>query len=159
EARATRRGLLELPPVLHGQAEADGHGRSRRALPAPAGEGRRHAPRLGTVLPAASGGQAVLEGVMMRGPSNWAVAIRKPDGAIAQVCRPIASPMARHRLFRLPVVRGVIALGESLAIGFRALAISANYAAQEEGQEVPTELTRTQIVFAVAVPIRVAVQP
>src|SRR5207253_1315330 len=81
------------------------------------------------------GGQAVLEGVMMRGPSSWAVAVRKPDGAIAQVCRPIDSPMARRKVFRLPIVRGVIALGESLAIGFRALAISANYAAQEEGKD------------------------
>jgi len=99
------------------------------------------------------GGQAVLEGVMMRGPSNWAVAVRKPDGAIAQVCRPIASPMARHRLLRLPIVRGIVALGESLAIGFRALAISANYAAQEEGDEVQTELTRGQLIFAFAVAI------
>jgi len=83
------------------------------------------------------GGQAVLEGVMMRGPSNWAVAVRKPDGDIAHVNQPIKSPMARHLIFRLPVIRGVIALGESLAIGFRALAISANYAAAEtkEGEE------------------------
>src|SRR5438876_76863 len=106
------------------------------------------------------GGQAVLEGVMMRGPSNWAVAVRKPDGDIAQVHQPIASPMARHFVFRLPVVRGVIALGESLAIGFRALAISANYAAQEEGQEgeaVVTELTRTQLIFAFAIAIGFAV--
>src|ERR687885_289112 len=100
------------------------------------------------------GGQAVLEGVMMRGPSNWAVAVRKPDGDIAHVHQPIRSPMARHRVFRLPVIRGVVALGESLAIGFRALAISANYAAQEEGQEeVETELTRTQLLFAFAVAI------
>jgi uncharacterized protein YqhQ len=104
-------------------------------------------------MAAAIGGQAVLEGVMMRGPSNWAVAVRKPDGEIAQVCRPIESPMARHRVFRLPVIRGVIALGESLGIGFRALAISANYAAQEEGQEVKTELTRGQLIFAFAVAI------
>src|ERR671938_517186 len=104
------------------------------------------------------GGQAVLEGVMMRGPSNWAVAVRKPDGEIAQICRPIASPQARHWLLRLPVVRGVVALGESLAIGFRALAISANYAAQEEGkEEVATELTRGQLFFAFAVAIGFAV--
>src|SRR5436190_1852062 len=70
------------------------------------------------------GGQAVLEGVMMRGPSNWAVAVRKPDGAIAQVCRPIRSAMARHRVFRLPIIRGIVALGESLAIGFRALSVT-----------------------------------
>jgi uncharacterized protein YqhQ len=110
------------------------------------------------------GGQAVLEGVMMRGPSNWAVAVRKPDGDIAHVHQPISSPMARNRLFRLPIVRGVIALGESLAIGFRALAISANYAAQEEREgelgpegEPPTELTRSQLIFAFAIAIGFAV--
>jgi uncharacterized protein YqhQ len=104
------------------------------------------------------GGQAVLEGVMMRGPSNWAVAVRKPDGDIAEVSQQIRSPMARHRLLRLPILRGVIALGESLAIGFRALAISANYAAQEEGdEEVKTELSRAQLFFAFAVAIGFAV--
>src|SRR5919202_4326179 len=105
------------------------------------------------------GGQAVLEGVMMRGPSNWAVAVRKPDGDIAQVTQPIQSPMKRHVVARLPIVRGVIALGESLAIGFRALAISANYAAQEEGadEDVPTELSRAQLFFAFAVAIGFAI--
>src|SRR6058998_90127 len=105
------------------------------------------------------GGQAVLEGVMMRGPSNWAVAVRKPNGQIAEVCRPIDSVMKRHWFFRLPVVRGVIALGESLAIGFRALSISANYAAQEEGDEgeVKTELSRGQLIFAFAIAIGFAV--
>src|SRR4051812_2433567 len=110
------------------------------------------------------GGQAVLEGVMMRGPSNWAVAVRKPDGDIAHVNKPISSPMARNRVFRLPVIRGIVALGESLAIGFRALAISANYAAQEEKEgetleegEPPTELTRAQMIFAFAIAIGFAV--
>jgi uncharacterized protein YqhQ len=105
------------------------------------------------------GGQAVLEGVMMRSPSNWALAVRKPDGEIAEVIRPIRSPMARHRLFRLPVIRGVVALGESLAIGFRALAISANYAAQEENDdgEVSTELSRGALIFAFAIAIGFAV--
>jgi uncharacterized protein YqhQ len=106
------------------------------------------------------GGQAVLEGVMMRSPSNWAVAVRKPDGDIAQVHQPIKSPMARHRIWRLPVIRGVVALGESLAIGFRALAISANYAAQEEGEDgeaVSAELTRGQLIFAFAIAIGFAV--
>jgi uncharacterized protein YqhQ len=106
------------------------------------------------------GGQAVLEGVMMRGPSNWAVAVRKPDGDIAEVHQSIKSPMARHRIFRLPVIRGIIALGEALAIGFRALAISANYQAQvegEDGEEVQTELTRAQLIFAFAVAIGFAI--
>ncbi len=102
------------------------------------------------------GGQAVLEGVMMRGPSAWSVAVRKPDGEIAEVNRPISSFLLRHRWARLPVVRGVFALGESLAIGFRALAISANYAAQEEGEEgeeVQTELSRGQLLFAFGIAI------
>jgi uncharacterized protein YqhQ len=99
------------------------------------------------------GGQAVLEGVMMRTPSNWAVAVRKPDGEIAQVCRVITSPMAKRRIYRLPVIRGVVALGESLAIGFRALAISANYAAQTEDDEEDFELSRGQIIFAFAIAI------
>src|SRR6266850_2013545 len=108
------------------------------------------------------GGQAVLEGVMMRGPGNWAVAVRTPSGEIAQVSKSIDSAMARHRVFRLPVIRGVIALGESLAIGFRALAISANYAAAEtkegeEGEEVATELTRAQLIFAFAIAIGFAI--
>jgi uncharacterized protein YqhQ len=106
------------------------------------------------------GGQAVLEGVMMRGPSNWSVAVRKPDGDIAHVSRAIESPMKRHVLARLPVIRGIFALGESLTIGFRALAISANYAAQEEGDEsgeAPKELSRTQLFFAFAVAIGFAV--
>jgi uncharacterized protein YqhQ len=108
------------------------------------------------------GGQAVLEGVMMRGPGNWAVAVRTKSGDIEQVSRPIDSAMARHLVFRLPVVRGVIALGESLAIGFRALAISANYAAREEREdgeegEVETELSRGAIIFAFAIAIGFAV--
>src|SRR5947208_1739727 len=105
------------------------------------------------------GGQAVLEGVMMRGPSNWSVAVRKPDGEIAQVSKPIVSPMTRHWALRLPVVRGVVALGESLAIGFRALAISANYAAEVETEdgEVRTELTSGQLIFAFAIAIGFAV--
>jgi len=102
------------------------------------------------------GGQAVLEGVMMRGPGNWAVAVRTPNGSIAHVAQTVESKMAKHRLYRLPVIRGVMALGESLAIGFRALAISANYAAQEEGtegEEPSTELSRGALIFAFAVAI------
>jgi uncharacterized protein YqhQ len=107
------------------------------------------------------GGQAVLEGVMMRGASNWAVAIRKPDGDIAQVSRPVQSAMARHWVLRLPIIRGVVALGESLTIGFRALAISAHYAAQEEradgdeaaAEEIETELSRGALIFAFAIAI------
>ena len=107
----------------------------------------------------AVGGQAVLEGVMMRGPRNWAVAVRKPDGEIAHVSKGIDSLMARHRLLRLPIVRGVIALGESLSIGFRALSVSASYAAAEEkeGETKPAEIGRWALAFAFLVAIGFAV--
>jgi uncharacterized protein YqhQ len=88
------------------------------------------------------GGQAVLEGVMMRGVANWAVAVRKPTaeqlsegelspeeaakGEIEVTTYPLDSAMKRHRVLRLPIIRGVVALGGSMVIGFRALEISAN---------------------------------
>ena len=95
---------------------------------------------------------------MMRGPRNWAVAVRKPDGEIAQVAREIDPLAVRHWAARLPIVRGVVALGESLAIGFRALSVSANYAAvvdrrrTAEGEE-PAEIGRWALVFSFAVAI------
>jgi uncharacterized protein YqhQ len=84
------------------------------------------------------GGQAVLEGVMMRGVSIWAVACRTPEGSITVTSEPIVSWAKRSRILRLPVIRGVVALAESLKIGFRALAISANaqLADEEEPQEI-----------------------
>src|SRR6266568_3659497 len=105
------------------------------------------------------GGQAVLEGVMMRGPRNWAVAVRKPDGEIAHVARTIDPLMARHWALRLPIVRGVVALGESLAIGFRALSVSASYAAAEEAEvdTEPAEIGRWALAFAFLVAIGFAV--
>ncbi len=81
--------------------------------------------------------------------------MRKPDGEIAHVWRTIDPLMARHWTLRLPIVRGVVALGESLAIGFRALSVSANYAAQEEaeGDTEPAEIGRWAIFFSFAIAI------
>jgi uncharacterized protein YqhQ len=95
------------------------------------------------------GGQAVLEGVMMRGVANWAVAVRKPApedepdalGEIAINAFPLVSWAKKRRLYRLPVLRGVVALAESLGIGMRALGISANAQlpgadGEDDGQEI-----------------------
>ena len=84
------------------------------------------------------GGQAVLEGVMMRGVSVWAVACRTPEGRVDVTTEPIVSWAKRSRVWRLPVILGVVALAESLRIGFRALAISANkqLADGEEEEEI-----------------------
>jgi uncharacterized protein YqhQ len=128
------------------------------------------------------GGQAVLEGVMMRGVSNWAVAVRKPTaeqlgegerspeeaalGEIEVSTFPLVSALSRHRALRLPIVRGVVALGGSLMIGFRALEISANAqlpveesgdgeaeangeeGEEREGQEIPRGVWAGTVVVA-----------
>jgi uncharacterized protein YqhQ len=119
------------------------------------------------------GGQAVLEGVMMRGVSNWAVAVRKPTaeqlsagelspeeaalGEIELSTFPLDSAMKRHRLLRLPIVRGVVALGGSMAIGFRALEVSANAQlpaeAEEEKQEIPRAVWAGTVVVALVLAI------
>jgi len=86
------------------------------------------------------GGQAVLEGVMMRGVSTWAVAVRTPEGEIEVESEPLVPWASRHRLWRVPVLRGVVALGESMKIGFRALAISANAQLEEDEEGVREEI-------------------
>jgi uncharacterized protein YqhQ len=120
--------------------------------------------QLTAVRDAPLGGQAVLEGVMMRGVSHWAVAVRKPSaeqlasgerspeeaalGEIEVSTYPLDSVLRRHRLLRLPVIRGIVALGGSLAIGFRALEVSANAqlppAEQQEGEEAKEGEGETQ---------------
>jgi uncharacterized protein YqhQ len=91
------------------------------------------------------GGQAVLEGVMMRGVRTWAVAVRapapegSPEGTLGEIkvqTHELASVMKKHRALRLPIIRGVVALGESLAIGFKALGISANAQLGEDEEEI-----------------------
>ena len=86
------------------------------------------------------GGQAVLEGVMMRGVSTWAVAVRNPEGQIELSSESLVPWAQRHRLWRLPILRGIVALGESLKIGFKALAISANAQLEEDEQGEAEEI-------------------
>jgi uncharacterized protein YqhQ len=113
------------------------------------GEGRLTASRDAPV-----GGQAVLEGVMMRGVSTWAVGVRKPAvdaaslGPIAVKTFPLVSWTRRRRIYRWPVIRGVVALAESLAIGLRALGISANAQLPEEEQQISSGAWAGTVVFA-----------
>jgi uncharacterized protein YqhQ len=86
------------------------------------------------------GGQAVLEGVMMRGVAVWAVAVRTPEGQIEIESETIKPWAKRHRLWRVPVIRGVVALGESMKIGFKALAISANAQLEEDEEGEKEEI-------------------
>jgi uncharacterized protein YqhQ len=94
-------------------------------------DGRLSAPRDAPV-----GGQAVMEGVMMRGVSTWAVAVRRESGAVEVESFPLVSWGRRHPAFRRPVVRGVVALAESLNIGFKALGISANSQQPEDAEPI-----------------------
>jgi uncharacterized protein YqhQ len=77
------------------------------------------------------GGQAVIEGVMMRGRHSWGLAVRRPSGDIARMAYPLASLGDRHRWLKLPVVRGVIALFESMSLGVKALGVAANISLEE----------------------------
>jgi uncharacterized protein YqhQ len=115
------------------------------------------------------GGQAVLEGVMMRGVSTWAVGVRKalpeelsekgvdPErgahGAIEVTSFPLTSVLKKHRLLRLPVVRGVVALVESLVIGFKALGISANAQLPEDEEPISGGMWIGTVVVALALAI------
>src|SRR3954466_13404186 len=77
------------------------------------------------------GGQAVLEGVMMRSPHACAIAVRRPDGGIATHSEPVERPSEKHKWMGWPVIRGVATLGQAMALGFRALKFSANVALDE----------------------------
>jgi len=77
------------------------------------------------------GGQAVLEGVMMRSPHAWGIAVRKPSGEIVKHSEPLERPSEQHRWMGWPVVRGVMTLGHAMTLGFRALKFSANAALEE----------------------------
>ncbi|MGI6331577.1 MAG: DUF1385 domain-containing protein [Zhaonellaceae bacterium] len=100
------------------------------------------------------GGQAVIEGVMMRGPKDMAVAVRKASGDIVvsnQRLKPLAE---KYKFLKLPLLRGVVALFESLVLGIKILTYSANLVAEEEEEEV---LTGKEIFFTVVLAIGLAV--
>ncbi|HWB71639.1 MAG TPA: DUF1385 domain-containing protein [Egibacteraceae bacterium] len=78
------------------------------------------------------GGQAVIEGVMMRGARTWAVAVRRPGGDIWLERHRVSDLPQRVRLFSKPLLRGMFALVDALAIGMRALTISANQSVEED---------------------------
>ena len=77
------------------------------------------------------GGQAVLEGVMMRSPHAWAIACRKPSGEVVTMSEPLERPSEKHKWMAWPIVRGVMTLGYAMTLGYRALRFSANVAIEE----------------------------
>jgi uncharacterized protein YqhQ len=121
--------------------------------PAVVAEGRPEG-RLTATRDAPLGGQAVMEGVMMRGVRTWAVAVRKPapeDGGLGEIdvqAFPLVSWARKRRVYRWPVIRGVVALAESLGIGLRALGISANAQLPEDEQEISGGLWAGTVILA-----------
>jgi len=97
------------------------------------------------------GGQAVIEGVMMRGQDHWAVAVREPNGTVYVESHDIDSIAARHAIWRKPFFRGMVVLGQSLKIGVRALLVASNHAMEEEEQlssrQVGVSLTIAMVAF------------
>lgn len=81
------------------------------------------------------GGQAVLEGVMMRSPHAWAIACRKPSGDVVTMSEPLERPSEKHKWMGWPVLRGVMTLGYAMNLGYRALRFSANVAIEDIMQD------------------------
>jgi len=102
------------------------------------------------------GGQAVLEGVMMRSPHAWGIAVRKTTGEIATHCEPLKRPAERRRWLAWPFVRGLVTLGQAMSLGFRALKFSANVLlagmSQEEAAKKSTAASATVASVAIAQP-------
>jgi len=101
------------------------------------------------------GGQAVLEGVMMRAPHSYCVAVRKPDGEIVTEQAPLARMSEKHKIFKYPVIRGVGTLWQAMTLGLRALRFSTNVllqdpdqaAAKEPPKEIPAWAMAANLVF------------
>jgi uncharacterized protein YqhQ len=95
------------------------------------------------------GGQAVLEGVMMRSPHAWAIACRKPTGEVVTMSEPLERPSEKHKWMAWPIVRGVMTLGYAMTLGYRALRFSANVAIEDMIQNDATKDHRVTTNHAV----------
>lgn len=98
------------------------------------------------------GGQAVIEGVMMRGPKDIATAVREPSGNITVKVDPLKSITDKYPILKKPLLRGVVALGEALIYGLKALSFSAQ-AAGEEGEELSDKEMAMTMLFSLGLAI------
>lgn len=100
------------------------------------------------------GGQAVMEGVMMRAPHSYCVAVRKPDGEIVTEQLPIPRMSEKNPIWKLPILRGLGTLGQAMTLGFRAMRFSLSNAIAEEGAQKPLEIpgwaTALNVIVTVA---------
>lgn len=101
------------------------------------------------------GGQAVMEGVMMRAPHSYCVAVRKADGSLVTEDMPVTKPSEKHKFFKWPVLRGLGVLGQAMMLGVKALQFSANAALGEEAEgkdekPVSSWMMAGQVLFSLA---------
>jgi uncharacterized protein YqhQ len=101
---------------------------------------------------ASVGGQAVIEGVMMRAPEAWAVAVRRPDGVIEAKRHDLPGIVSRSKGAKVPFLRGIFVLAESLSLGFRALSWSAEKAGDEEEQ-----VSRRTVIWTMVLAVVLAI--
>ncbi len=101
---------------------------------------------------ASVGGQAVIEGVMMRAPEAWAVAVRRPDGVIEAKRNDLPGIVSRSKGAKVPFLRGIFVLAESLSLGFRALSWSAEKAGDEEEQ-----VSRATVIWTMVLAVVLAI--
>ena len=101
------------------------------------------------------GGQAVLEGVMMRSPHAWAIACRKPSGEVVTLSQSLERPSEKHKWMAWPIVRGVMTLGYAMSLGYRALRFSANVAIEDVMQNE----TQVETAASAVSPKRSGVEP
>jgi uncharacterized protein YqhQ len=100
------------------------------------------------------GGQAVLEGVMMRSPHAWAIACRKPSGEVVTMTEPLERPSEKHKWMGWPIIRGVMTLGYAMSLGYRALRFSADVAIEEVMGSEPAKQEERVETAASAVPLK-----
>jgi uncharacterized protein YqhQ len=102
------------------------------------------------------GGQAVIEGVMMRAPHSYCVAVRRPDGSLAEERAPLRRPSERRRIFRYPVFRGLGTLGQAMWLGIQALRFSANAALEDASEprnrpaQISNRMLALNVLFSIA---------
>src|SRR5262249_28514540 len=102
------------------------------------------------------GGQAVIEGVMMRAPHSYCVAVRKPSGEIVPQDMPVPRMSEKYPLFKLPILRGLGTLGQAMSLGIKALRFSANASLSEEEahkakpEEVSSWMLTLNLIFSFA---------
>ncbi|HSK47150.1 MAG TPA: DUF1385 domain-containing protein [Coriobacteriia bacterium] len=99
------------------------------------------------------GGQAVLEGVMMRGKLNWAIAVRKPDGSIHTEEHELVSAAKKHEWMRKPIIRGVVALVETMSLAMKAFSISAEMSGETEEEQLTSKEITMSLVFGAGLAI------